>query len=95
MPVSSGLQKYFDAQHTWKKDDTQAKLDSIASQLDPAFSQSFLEFRERILWIVSENPNEEEIIQEELNVLSWHISNSQRVHNLKKASVIITATEKK
>lgn len=55
MPVSTGLQKYFDKKRG-KKDDTQAKLDAISSQIDPAFMKSFSTFHDKIMGIMDENP---------------------------------------
>jgi hypothetical protein len=48
MPVSSGLQKYFDSQRS-KKDDIKKRFAAIAGQVDPAFTQSFQAFHDRIM----------------------------------------------
>lgn len=89
MVVSAGLQKYFDRSKKWKKDDTGAKLDAIASQIDPAFSMSFNVFRERILEIVDETPEASEMVMAELGDLDENLKTSRRRHNLKKAEAII------
>lgn len=88
MPVSAGLQKYFDSRRG-KKDETQARLDAIAGQIDPVFSQSFLDFRSKILSIIDEYPEENEIVQEELEELDTKLQMRKRGHNLQKAKIII------
>ncbi len=94
MPVSAGLQKYFDSRRG-KKDDTQARLDSMANQIDPAFMDSFRDFREKILGIIDENPQEIDMIEEELDSLGTQLQHHGRVHNLKKANSIIEISERK
>ncbi len=89
MVVSSGLQKYFDTSKKWKKDDTQAKLDAIASQIDPAFAASFDCFKTRILGIVEETPEANTMVLGELNELDENLKTSRRKHNLKKAVAIM------
>jgi hypothetical protein len=88
MPVSAGLQKYFDSRRG-KKDETQARLDAIAGQIDPAFSQSFLDFRNKILGIIDNHPEESDMIHEELHDLTQKLQTHKRVHNLKKAQIMI------
>jgi len=92
MAVSSGLQKYFDSQRK-KKGDMDDKLTALASQIDPAFMQSFIGFHDRILDIVEENPELEDSIEEEIMELDKNLQNSKRKHNLKKAATIVKATE--
>ncbi len=89
MVVSSWLQKYFDTSKKWKRDDTKAKLDAIASQIDPAFSSSFESFKTRILDIVEETPEAKTMVLSELGGLDQKLKNSNRRHNLKKAAAII------
>lgn len=93
MPVSSGLQKYFDSQKK-KKGDIKKTLDSLKGQIDPAFLQSFESFNERILWIVEDNPEVEDIVEEELWSLSEEFSKRKRVHNMKKAAAMIESAER-
>ncbi len=88
MPVSSGLQKYFDSRRG-KKDETKAKLDSIARQIDPAFSQSFQDFHDKIMGIIEQHPEDENVVREELEELDLKLQTRKRVHNLKRASTII------
>lgn len=92
MPVSAGLQKYFDSRRG-KKDDTQSRLDAIAGQIDPAFSQSFLDFRDKILGIIEEHPEETNLVSEELEVLDTQLQKQRRVHNLKKAKILIDTAD--
>ena len=87
MPVSAGLQKYFDSRRG-KKATTQARLDSIATQIDPVFAQSFYEFRQKLLGIIDEFPEETTMIDEELQELDTKLETRKRVHNLKKATII-------
>lgn len=94
MPVSSGLQKYFDSQQKKKSGgDMKKKFQDLASQIDPAFMASFESFHDRILDIVDENPEAEEMITEEIGDLDMKVQNSKRVHNMKKATTIISAGE--
>lgn len=88
MPVSSGLQKYFDSQKK-KKGDMQDSLAKLKGQIDPAFLQSFEAFHDRILNIVDENPQAEEIVANELEDLSHNLGERKRVHQTKKAAKII------
>ena len=88
MVVSAGLQKYFDSRRG-KKDDTQARLDALAGQIDPAFAQSFLDFRAKILGIIEEHPEETPAILEEIEELDHSLQTRKRVHNLKKAQVML------
>ena len=48
MPVSSGLQKYFDSQRS-KKGNMQQKFAALADQIDPAFMQSLKHFMIELL----------------------------------------------
>lgn len=71
MPVSSGLEKYFDKTRKKKakkddKADIRGKLCSVESQIDPAFSMSFQSFKERILEIVDETPEATCMVEGEL-----------------------------
>lgn len=93
MPVSSGLQKYFDSKKP-KKGDMEDKFASLKGQIDPAFMKSFEAFHDKIMDIVEEVPEAEEIIGEELEQLDAKLSNENRRHNLKKAKSIIDVAEK-
>lgn len=88
MPVSAGLQKYFDSRRG-KKDDTHSRLAAIAGQIDPAFSASFSNFREQILGIIEEHPEEAALVCEELDELDQELQTRRQKHDLKKAKVLI------
>lgn len=87
MPVSAGLQKYFDGKRKW--DYTKAKLDAISQQIDPAFALSFSNFHDRILGIIGENPNESDIVAEELSELQEKIKDVNAKNELQKAATIL------
>lgn len=94
MPVSSGLQKYFDSQQKKKsKDDMKKKFQDLAWNVDPAFMASFEAFNDRILDIIDENPGSEEMISEEISELDMKIQSSNRIHDMKKAATIIAVSE--
>ncbi len=95
MPVSSWLQKYFDSQRSQKKGDTSAKLDAIMAHVDPVFMQSFQDFRSRILDIVDDNQDCEDIIHDELNQLEDDMEKRKRLHDMKKLSTYINHSENK
>ncbi|NDK09354.1 hypothetical protein GW846_01095 [Candidatus Gracilibacteria bacterium] len=95
MTVSCGLQKYFDAQRSQKKDTTSAQLEAISAHVDPIFMQSFEEFRARILDIVDEDPDCEDIVSEELGELDSQMQERKRVHNMQSSKAIIEAFEKR
>lgn len=67
MPVSSGLEAYFDKNR--KKQSVKRKLDDIYSQVDPAFLLSFEKFRTQVLEIVEETPEASERVEEEVILL--------------------------
>lgn len=92
MPVSSGLQKYFDSRKP-KKSDMDEKFASLAGQIDPAFMQSFEAFHDKIMNIVDENPEAEDMLTEELSGLEDKLERSNRRHNLRKAESIIDVSE--
>ena len=92
MAVSAGLQKYFDSRRG-KKDDTQSRLDALAGQIDPAFMHSFLDFRNKILGIIEEHPEDTPAILEEIDELDHALQTRKRVHDLKKAKIIIDTAD--
>ncbi len=92
MPVSAGLQKYFDSKRK-KQGDIGQKFAAIADQIDPAFMQSFELFHDKIMDIVEENPDAEGIAIQELSSLDTKMQNAGRRHNLKKAASIIGSVE--
>lgn len=94
MPVSAGLQKYFDSQRK-KSWDIEQKFASIAQDIDPKFSASFEDFRSRILGIVGNDEDAQEIAHEELENLQEKMQERKRQHDLKKAAAIIDAADKK
>lgn len=94
MPVSSGLQKYFDSKQKKKSQgDMKKKLQDIAQNIDPAFMQSFEAFHDRIMDIVEENPDIQAVVEEEVVNLDLRVKNSNRKHNMKKAASIIKVSE--
>ncbi len=94
MPVSSGLQKYFDSQYKKKsKGEMGQKFEDLAWQIDPAFMQSFEAFHDKLLDIVDENPQAEEMVVEEISNLDMKLKNSGRKHDMKKAAAIIRSSE--
>ncbi len=92
MPVSSGLQKYFDSQRQ-KKGDIKQRFEELSWQIDPAFMHSFEAFHDRIIDIVDENPEAIDVVSEELDDLGMKLHKSQRKHNLQKAATIINISE--
>ncbi len=88
MPISAGLQKYFDSQKK-KKGDMEDSFAKLKKQIDPAFLQSFEIFHDKLMWIVEEHPESTEIITDELVELNTNIQHTQRKHNMKKAAAII------
>ena len=90
MWVSAGLQKFFDGRRK-KKSEIKAKLDRIEDQVDPKFKQSFVDFRVKILWIVEDSPNYDNIVSGELDRLDTSLERVARQHSLKKASSIINS----
>lgn len=94
MPVSSGLQKYFDSQQKKKsKGDMKKKFQDLATSVDPAFMASFEAFHDRILDIVDDCPEAEHMLNEEISELDMQLQKSNRVHNMKKASTVIDVSE--
>jgi hypothetical protein len=94
MSVSSGLQKYFDSQQKKKSQgDMKKKFDDLAKQIDPAFLASFDSFHDRILDIMEENPESEEVISDEISELDMQLQNSNKAHNMKKAAIIVSTSE--
>ena len=96
MPVSSGLEKYFDKSRKKKRkkngdSEIKEKLTAVESQIDPAFSMSFQSFKERILEIVDETPEATDMVDSELWNLNEKLKSTKRRHNLKKAAAIIDA----
>lgn len=87
MPVSSGLEAYFDKNR--KKQSVKRKLDDIYSQVDPAFLLSFEKFRTQVLEIVEETPEASERVEEEVTLLWNNLKRTHRVNNLKKSAAII------
>ncbi len=92
MPVSAGLQKYFDSKRG-QKDDIRKKLTSISHQIDPAFMQSFEAFHDKIMKTVEETSEAEDIIVQELGDLDMSLQKSKRKHDMQKAATIIELSE--
>lgn len=94
MAVSSGLQKYFDAQQKKKTvQDMKKRFSDLEWKVDPAFMQSFSEFHDKLMNIVDENPESSDIVMEEVDELSKEVERTHRVHELKKAQAVIQASE--
>ncbi len=91
MPVSDGLQAYFDKQR--KKQDIWARLKKIQGDIDPVFMKSFEDFRLRILGIVEENPEASEIVVWEIDELNHRLHHANRKHQLKRVATIAKAIE--
>ena len=87
MPVSDGLQAYFDKQR--KKRDISIRLEKMMDDIDPQFAKSFEDFRSRILGIVDENPEASEIVQEEIDELGIKLHHTNRTHSIKRAATIL------
>jgi hypothetical protein len=51
--------------------------------------QSFANFHDKIMDIVDENPESSDIVLEEVGALGREVERTHRVHELKKAQVII------
>ena len=66
----------------------------MKGEIDPAFIQSFEDFRLRILGIVEENPDASEIVSEEIEDLGIKLHHTKRKHNLKRAAAILESIEK-
>lgn len=95
MTVSSGLQKYFDAQQKKKSaQDMKKRFADLEWKVDPAFMQSFAAFHDKIMDIVDENPESWDIVLEEVDQLSNELERTHRVHELKKAQSIIDSSDK-
>ncbi|MCH8518921.1 hypothetical protein LAT59_04130 [Candidatus Gracilibacteria bacterium] len=92
MPVSDGLQAYFDKQR--KKRVISQKLERVASDIDPAFLRSFEIFRERILGIVEENPEASDVVSSEIDELDIKLHHNRRKQSLQKAAKILEVIEK-
>lgn len=87
MPVSSGLEAYFDKKR--KKQAVAQKLDDVRAAVDPAFLASFDFFRDQVLTIVEETPEAHDMVEGEIEELHQTLQRRQRVHNLKKSALII------
>lgn len=94
MPISSGLQKYFDSQQKKKSEqDMKKRFADLEWKIDPAFTQSFANFHNKIMDIVDENPESSDIVLEEIDDLTREIGRTHRVHELKKSQAIIQSSE--
>ncbi len=93
MPVSDALQAYFDKQRK-KKQDISQRLESMKGYIDPAFIQSFEDFRLRILGIVEENPEASELVSDEIDELDIKLHHARRKQSLHRAATILDAVEK-
>lgn len=91
MVVSDGLQRHFDAQ---RDDGTiEAKLEALNTDLDPRFIESFRKFRSQVLNIVEENPEAIPHVGSEVVSLERKMKERKRIHDMKKAAVIIDTAE--
>jgi len=67
MPVSSGLEAYFNKKR--KTSQVAQKFDDVCAHIDPAFCASFAKFRAQVLEIVDENPEVAEYAGEQVQAL--------------------------
>lgn len=90
MPVSSGLQKYFDSQQQKKsKRDIEEKFKDLSGKVDPVFLQSFEVFHDKLMGIVDENPEEIDMIADEIESLGKDMSSLQRSHDTAKLKKMV------
>lgn len=90
MPVSPWLQRYFDSKHQQqKKKHIKKKFKKIQGDIDPAFETSFKKFKKELLSIVDNNPQHEDIVLDELDVLWVWIKKSKGKYNVKLWASII------
>jgi len=95
MPVSSGLEKYFDAQQKKRTmQNMKKRFADLEWKIDPAFMQSFVSFHDKIMGIVNENPESSDMVMQEVDELTKHIERTKWKYELKKAEVIIKNSEK-
>jgi len=95
MPISSGLQKYFDSQQKKKSaQDMKKRFADLQWKIDPAFMQSFVWFHDKIMEIVEENPDALDIVSDEMEDLNQNVERTHRTHELKKAQAIIESSDK-
>jgi len=92
MPVSDGLQAYFDKQR--KKRDIWARLEKMKTDIHPEFLKNFEDFRLRILDIVEENPEASEIVNWEIEELDIKLHHARRKQSLQRAATILDVIEK-
>lgn len=94
MPVSSGLQKYFDSQQKKRAaQDIKKRFADLQWKIDPAFVQSFENFHNQIMEIIDENPHSSDVILDEVEELSKQVERKQWSYDIKKAAAIIHATK--
>lgn len=92
MPVSDGLQAYFDKQR--KRRDIWARLEKLKIDIHPAFLKNFEDFRLRILDIVEENPEASEIVSWEIEELDIKLHHAQRKQSLQRVATLLKTIEK-
>lgn len=92
MSVSPWLQRYFDSKQQ-KKKEIKRKFKKIQDDIDPAFAESFKCFKKQLLSIVDNNPGNEDIISDELDVLWAWVKKSNWKYNVKLWAAIINKSK--
>lgn len=92
MSVSPWLQRYFDSKQQ-KKKAIKRKFKKIQDDIDPAFQASFQTFKKQLLSIVDNNPGNEDIISDELDVLWAGVKKSNGKYNVKLGAAIINKSK--
>ncbi len=85
MVVSSWLQKYFDSQQKKKsKRQLQDTFHDLKEKIHPRFFQSFQEFQTKLMAIVEDDPDNSDIVAEEVVSLWQEMQKLQRSHDSEK-----------
>ncbi len=82
MTISPKLQNHFDNSPLNRRH-IQIRLWRLVKDIDPMFIESFNVFRGKLLWIITENPENEHIVSEELDNIESKIVESNWRHNIK------------
>lgn len=96
MPVSDGLQAYFDAQgrKRWTQKQVVKKLAQIETYIDPKYQKSFEDFRMRILNILSGDGENHAGIIDELTILDKKLASKSWKYNLKKTNALLEVLDR-
>ncbi len=90
MPISPNLEKYFKSQ---KSKGLKQKLDALLELISPEFFNSFMDFRSKLLWIVVEDSDYENMIIEELNKAESELKKTNSRYNLSLWASLIESTD--